>query len=122
MEEEDSRPFNSRGKSPSVDADLDHLIAQVMEMGFEPEQARSALELSNKDVQAAIDILVENRNAEEEIIHDKRKNIPSLPRKTTSGSRDRFTHPSKMNWERQESGEGSGFDMASFQVHKEKFI
>ncbi|ORX91280.1 hypothetical protein K493DRAFT_52295 [Basidiobolus meristosporus CBS 931.73] len=116
---------------------MDHLIAQVMEMGFEPEQARSALEFANNDVQAAIDILVENRNAEAEISHHKFKNIPSLPRRPeasrSSFDEDDYQHPlpawrsgkkspsGSQNRTRQD-GEGAGFDMASFQMHKEKFM
>ncbi|KAK9707763.1 auxilin-like clathrin-binding protein required for normal clathrin function [Basidiobolus ranarum] len=110
-----------------------------MEMGFGYEQARSALELSGNDFQSAVDILVDNRNAEDKITYHKKKNIPPLPRRShrsrnSSDEEDynqetpawrseksQYTSPWNSG-RRRESEETSGFDMASFQVRKEKFM
>ncbi|RUO96112.1 hypothetical protein BC936DRAFT_142607, partial [Jimgerdemannia flammicorona] len=45
------------------DSTLDHLIAQIVDMGFTPAQARTALAAtpSGRDVEAAIEILIQDR-------------------------------------------------------------
>lgn len=54
--------------APAPDSGLDHLIAQIVDMGFTPLQARTALAStpSGKDVVEAIELLIQNRDADED--------------------------------------------------------
>ncbi|KAK9760740.1 auxilin-like clathrin-binding protein required for normal clathrin function [Basidiobolus ranarum] len=137
---EESGIFNNRDDHFSpVDSDLDRLIAKVMNMGFDYEQARSALEISGNDFQTAIEILVENQNAEDRFAYHKQQHPPRLPRRSHisrnssdeedyrqqtpawKSEKSQYISP-RNNGQRRESGEKLGSDMASFQVRKEKFI
>ncbi|KAJ3021378.1 hypothetical protein HKX48_008695 [Thoreauomyces humboldtii] len=64
-----SRPAASSGRSspapPNVTSS-DGAIAQLMDMGFSDESAKNALAASGDDLSSAIELLVQNRAAEEE--------------------------------------------------------
>ncbi|KAI8056841.1 hypothetical protein BDF22DRAFT_731439 [Syncephalis plumigaleata] len=77
----------------------DHDIAQIVEMGFTTEQARTALGMSNGDVEAAVAILVQDREAAQQLSGDQVDN---------GRASTRPTRPARPNVNRSNSGRATG--------------
>ncbi|KAK9764129.1 hypothetical protein K7432_008638 [Basidiobolus ranarum] len=58
---------------PPEDPALSKMIAELQEMGFNREQAECALEITNRDAEQAVMLLLENPHAIEVKIHEKRQ-------------------------------------------------
>ncbi|KAI8927863.1 hypothetical protein BC831DRAFT_450745 [Entophlyctis helioformis] len=90
--------------------DKDFAIAQIMSMGFDADAAGSALEMTSNNVEAAIDLLVQNRDAESQLRSSPSKISPSrssaaTPRKQPSRdshnarrSDDDYDLPHESDW------------------------
>ncbi|ORY00475.1 hypothetical protein K493DRAFT_335315 [Basidiobolus meristosporus CBS 931.73] len=134
-EEFDGERQSSNGNryTPTVDLDVDHLITKVMDMGFDYEQARAALDHSGNDFQVAVNTLIENRNAEANAARRKLNYAPPLPRRPqisrdSSDEEDYGQVSSQRKYGNDPRGYSrqqrfrDGFDMSNFQNRKEKFI
>ncbi|KAL2918628.1 auxilin-like clathrin-binding protein required for normal clathrin function [Polyrhizophydium stewartii] len=64
----DAAPPRAASRSPAVqDDDRDFAIAQIVSMGFDADNASDALDAAGGDVSAAIDMLVQTRQAEKQL-------------------------------------------------------
>ncbi|KAI8815949.1 uncharacterized protein EV422DRAFT_336553 [Fimicolochytrium jonesii] len=76
-------------KQSAESTSLDFAIAQILDMGFDHQSARTALEATGNDVTAAIDLLVQNREAQQEI-----REHPDSARGKPAASRQQPQQPS----------------------------
>ncbi|KAF9432665.1 hypothetical protein BGZ76_010495 [Entomortierella beljakovae] len=123
--EQSTRSPRSPAGNTNVSLREDGDIAQIVGMGFSVERAKLALAMTEggRDIEAAIDYLVQNDEAETQL-PSRRRTPTSSDRSTSSGSRRPFRDDSDSALEdrrRRNQGQESS-TISQLQQHKEKFI
>ncbi|TPX59565.1 hypothetical protein SpCBS45565_g07712 [Spizellomyces sp. 'palustris'] len=81
-----ARPLSPPLSTPSIDnTSLDFGIAQIMDMGFDDQAAKAALDATGNNVSAAIDMLVQNREAEQQLKRGSPTRQQGLPSQSGEG-------------------------------------
>ncbi|CAG8582769.1 11059_t:CDS:2 [Ambispora gerdemannii] len=109
-----SRPLSSNNK----DSSKDHLIAQIVDMGFTVNQAETALVATDSglDLEAAIEILIHQKEAEEQVFDDRK----NTKRSSIVSSRRRANTADYRLHEDGDSSEGGGYIANRHQLPKNK--